>query len=80
MTSRFFASATRRIQLQFTKMGNIRKAVGLGKNKLSLAHTNFEITIRHVSRNFKLSIQKSGIQRNAHPGSEFGSRQTVINI
>ena len=79
MMSRFFASATR-MQLQFTKMGNIRKAVGLGKNKLSLAHTNFEITIRHVSRNFKLSIQKSGIQRNAHPGSEFGSRQTVINI
>ena len=40
MTSRFFASATRRMQLQFTKMGNIRKAEGLGKNKLSLDHTN----------------------------------------
>jgi len=28
------------MQLQFTKIGNIRKAEGLGKNKLSLDHPN----------------------------------------
>lgn len=48
--------ATRRMQLQLIKMRNIRKAVGLGKNiGNSLDHTNFEKTIRPVSRNFKLS-------------------------
>lgn len=54
MTPRFFTSATRRMQSQFTKMRKIMKVVGLGKDyqELHLEH-KFEITIRHISRDFK---------------------------
>ena len=71
MMSRYFASATRRMQLQLTKMGNIRKAIGLGKNTgSSFDHTNFEKTIRQVSRNFKLSIKHRNLEFREKPTLE----------
>lgn len=43
------------MQLQFTKIGKIRIAAGLGEKhgKFSLEYSKFEITIRQVNRDFK---------------------------